>query len=251
MIRLFALLFLFASPLAAEQVVMGVSRNEVAITATFEGDEVLIFGAVKRDAPSNATNPLQVIVTLSGPDQPVTVRRKSRQFGIWVNTDAVEVGAAPSFYAVATSDVMGEVISDFEDLRADITISRAINAVDWPASIDDPTAFVRALIRIRERQGLYKTLEGAVELEQETLFNTSISMPANLIEGEYSARIFLTRGGSIIDTYETPITVRKVGLERWLYNLAHENAILYGLMSLAIAIAAGWGASAVFQAFRR
>jgi hypothetical protein len=32
--------------------------------------------------------------------------------------------------------------------------------------------------------------------------------------------------------------------------MSRENAMLYGLMSLAIAIAAGWGASAIFRVFR-
>ena len=47
--------------------------------------------------------------------------------------------------------------------------------------------------------------------------------------------------------YTTDIDVKKVGLERWLYNLAHDQALIYGLMSLAIAIAAGWAASAFFR----
>ena len=50
--------------------------------------------------------------------------------------------------------------------------------------------------------------------------------------------------------HETSIYVRKVGLERWLYNMSRENALMYGLMSLAIAIAAGWGASAAFRLIR-
>jgi len=32
-----------------------------------------------------------------------------------------------------------------------------------------------------------------------------------------------------------------------LFRMSRENALLYGLMSLAIAIAAGWGASAAFR----
>jgi hypothetical protein len=55
----------------------------------------------------------------------------------------------------------------------------------------------------------------------------------------------------VIDTYMTTIPVNKVGLERWLYNLAHEQAFIYGLLSLAIAIGAGWLASAVFTMLRR
>ncbi|MGC1259467.1 MAG: TIGR02186 family protein, partial [Jannaschia helgolandensis] len=43
---------------------------------------------------------------------------------------------------------------------------------------------------------------------------------------------------------------QKVGLERWIYALANEEPILYGLLSLFIAIVAGWGASAVFRLFK-
>ena len=53
-----------------------------------------------------------------------------------------------------------------------------------------------------------------------------------------------------MSVFETTIDVRKVGLERWLYNMSREQPLLYGLMSLAIAIAAGWGASAAFRILR-
>ena len=63
-------------------------------------------------------------------------------------------------------------------------------------------------------------------------------------------RIFLTRGGQIVDLHEKVLYVQKVGLERWIYNLAHERPLIYGILSLAIAIAAGWLASAVFRYIR-
>ena len=88
-------------------------------------------------------------------------------------------------------------------------------------------------------------------LDQETLFRGAIQLPANLTEGEYLTRIFLTREGRVVSQLETVIDVQKVGLERWLYTLSRQQPLVYGLMSLAIAIAAGWGASAAFQAMRR
>ena len=106
------------------------------------------------------------------------------------------------------------------------------------------------MIRIREEQGSYQMLEGAVDFEEETLFRTEIGLPANLTEGDYATRIFLSRDGRIVDSYETTIFVRKTGVERWLNALAHDQPFLYGLLALAIAIAAGWGASAGFQALR-
>jgi uncharacterized protein (TIGR02186 family) len=235
----------------AEEVVAGLSQNSVSITANFDGSEILIFGAVKRAAPPPVDDgPLQVIITVSGPSEPVTVRRKEKRYGIWINTDAVGVDAAPSFYAVATSAGFREVLSDVEDLRNQVSIPRAIRSVGAPMTVSDSKNFSDALIRIRERDDLYQLNESAVTVAEETLFNTSVALPANLTEGDYVARILLTRGGQVIDQYQTTINVQKVGLERWVYTLAHEQPLIYGILSLVIAIFAGWAASAVFRYIR-
>lgn len=240
---------LLALPLRAEEVVAGLSQARVSITANFAGSEILIFGAVKREAPIDDV-PLDVIIAVAGPSEPVIVRRKSRQFGIWVNTDKVAVDAAPSFYAVASSAPLDQILSDTEDLRHRISIPRAIRAVDTTQSVSDTANFTQALIRIRRDQGLYQIAPEAVDLQEETLFRGAIALPANLTEGHYKTRIFLTRDGRVIDVYETGIDVQKVGLERWIYRLAHDRPLIYGLLSLAIAIAAGWGASTFFRYLR-
>ena len=244
------LALLMTAPAAkAEEVVLGLSKDKVAITTSFDGSDILIFGAVKREQPIAAT-PLQVVITVAGPSHPVTVRRKERRLGIWVNTEAVEVDAAPSFYAVATTGPLSQVLSQTENQRHQISIDRAIRSVGAPMAIADAENFTEAVIRIRERSGLYQMLEGQVALDQQTLFRTAIDMPADLTEGAYAIRIFLTRDGAVVSNYETSIDVRKVGLERWLYSLSRNQPMLYGLMSLAIAIAAGWGASTAFRLLR-
>ncbi|MFN3207861.1 MAG: TIGR02186 family protein [Roseovarius sp.] len=246
---LIPLLFLAGPALAAEEVVLGLSRDKVAITATFDGSEILVFGAVKRDAPI-PEEPLDVIVAVAGPSKPVVVRRKERRFGIWVNVDSIEVDRAPSFYAIATTGPLQNVLSEVEDLRHRISIPRAIRSVGTASETVNPELFTEAIIRIRKANGAYSLQEGAVSLDEQTLFRTSIKMPANLTEGAYQTRIFLTRGGNIVSTYETAIGVQKVGLERWIFTLSREQPLIYGLMSLAIAIAAGWGASAAFRMIR-
>lgn len=238
-------------PATAEEVVLGLSSDTVSINTNFDGSEILIFGAVKRDSPYPAEPPLEVIVTVAGPSQSETVRRKEKRFGIWLNTDAVEIDSAPSFYAVSTSALLGVALSDTEDVRHRISIPRAIRSVGAPDGIMDSRSFTDALIRIKSRANQYQLNEGTVSVDEQTLFRTSIALPAALTEGDYRTRIFLTRGGAVVSQYETSIYVRKVGLERWLFVLSREQAFLYGLLSLAIAILAGWGASAVFGLLRR
>lgn len=252
--RTFLLALAFAAsclPASAEEVVLGLSSDTVSINTNFDGSEILIFGAVKRDAPIPSEPRLQVIVTVAGPSETKTIRRKEKRFGIWVNTDAVEIDSAPSFYAISTSTLLGLSLSQTEDVRHRISIPRAIRSIDAPAGITDSEAFTDALIRIKSKSNQYQLNEGKVSVDEETLFRTSIALPAALTEGDYQTRIFLTRGGAVVAQYETSIYVRKVGMERWLFTLSRERAFLYGLLSLAIAIAAGWGASTVFGLFRR
>lgn len=244
-------LWVLALPAWAETVVLGLSQDAVAITATFDGSEILIFGAVKRDAPAPSDEPLDVVIAISGPDESVTVRKKDRRFGIWVNVEAVGIDVAPSFYAVASTRPLNDALSHTEDLRHRISLDRAIRSVGAASESADAPAFLAALKRIGIAEGRYLISEGTVALDQETLFRTSLTLPSDLTEGEYATRIFLTRDGAVVDLYETIIDVRKVGLERWLYTLAQQQALLYGVMSLVIAIGAGWLASAAFGLLRR
>ena len=67
-----------ADPPPEETVVAGLSSDSVAITASFDGSEILIYGAIKRETPIPSGPPLQVIVTVEAPSSGVTVWRKER-----------------------------------------------------------------------------------------------------------------------------------------------------------------------------
>ena len=238
-----------SGPAQAEEVVLGLSQDRVRITADFDGSEILIFGAVKRESPIQSEK-LDVIVTLAGPDQGLSIHRKDRRFGIWINSETVRVSQAPSFYAVASSAPLAQILSETENLRHSITIPRAIRAVGASETAQDPQAFTEALIRIREKAEAYQRLEGAVHFDQQTLFRTRIALPSNLTEGSYDTRVFLLRDKQVVSRFDTTIDARKVGLERLLYVMSREQPLLYGLLSLAIAIAAGWLASTAFRMIR-
>ena len=251
MIRALILLLALTGPaMANEALVSGLSQNRVQITANFDGSEILIYGAVKRDAPAPDGPPLEVIVTVEGPSTALVIRRKERVAGIWLNRSSVNVDAAPSFYAVATTDKLDKILSGTEDLRHHITIPQVIRAVGISDEAENAPDFVAALERIRLDESRYRIAERSVQLADETLFRTDVVLPANLTEGNYKVRLFILRGGVVLDTQERLIAVRKAGLERLLYNLAHQQPLLYGVLSLVMAAVAGWAASAAFRFVR-
>jgi uncharacterized protein (TIGR02186 family) len=253
LLRALVLLLAFALPAAGQETfVTGVSTDNIALTADFDGSEIFVFGAIRRDGPIPVdAGPLDVIIAIKGPLASVTVRRKARRLGIWVNTDAVRVTWAPSFYAVASTRPLDQILSETERLRHRIGMDQAVRLVRASPGVEQPGEFADALVRIRDRQGLYEVLRRGVTLTEDTLFQARFELPANIVEGDYSAEFYLVRDERVISSGVTLISVRKAGIERWIYNLAHDRPLAYGALAIALALSAGWVAATAFRLLRR
>lgn len=254
-LALVALLATAPGARASEMVVAGLSHHTVSLTTGFSGSEIFVYGAVRRTgATPEPEGKLDIIVTITGPSAPVVVRRKEKvpegsPIGIWVNGGGVRIDAAPSFYVVATTDGLRKTITWTDDLRYHIGLDYIIRLIDAPKWVSHRGEYVAAVARIRERKGLYSILPHSVRTIENTLFQTNIRLPANLVEGDYTARVFLVRHKQVLDVFTDTISVRRAGLGRFIYLAAQDHAALYGAASLALALAAGWLASAFFRTF--
>ena len=250
MLRWIFVLLLLALPLRADEIVSGLSQSRVSITANFDGTAILIYGAAMREAPAPSWPLLQVIVVVEGPVVPIVVRRKERVAGIWINQGSMSVEGAPSFYAVMSTGPLDDILLPAEDMLHRISIPMGIGSVRMKAGAGATSDYLAAFERIKEASGSYRLAPDSVLLLQQSLFRTEVALPANLVEGEYRVRIFLTRGGRVLDVQESQIEVSKAGVERFLFRLAHDQPLIYGLLALLIAGLAGWGASELFRRMR-
>ncbi|CAN5717152.1 TIGR02186 family protein [soil metagenome] len=233
---------------AQETVVTGISTDNIALTADFDGSEIFVFGAVRREGPApEDAGPLDIIITITGPPQPLTVWRKERRFGIWMNTHAVNVARAPSLYAIASTGPVRQILTETERLRHTIGLDQAVRWVGGHPAITDTSPFADAVVRIKTEDGLYAQTDEGVRLAEETLFQAHFALPANLVEGSYLAEFFLVRNRAVIHAGATTITVEKTGIERWIYNLSQRNPLAYGALSVGLALFAGWLAAAAFR----
>ncbi|MGE4610216.1 MAG: TIGR02186 family protein [Paracoccaceae bacterium] len=245
---IFLIIGLFAATItnAQETIVSELSQDGVSITATFDGSEIFLFGAIKRDAPLNSSaGKLDVIIEVSGPPTNTLVRQKERKIIIWVNAESVEMERAPSYYSIAATGPLEELVSESERSLRNLGLDYAVRVAN-----PEDEEFREAVIRLHQKNGTYATEVTPVTLTEETLFTTKLAMPVNVVEGEYTVKTMLVRDRQVISTSISTITVRKAGVEKWVYDLAHEQAFIYGLLSLAVALLAGWTASEVFRRIR-
>lgn len=216
----------------ADYLVADLSKRRIDITLGFAGAEVLLFGAT--DGVGD------VIVVVRGPNQPVIVRHKERLAGVWVNWHWMQFSRAPAFYYVASSKPLDQIAS--EPVLAGIGAGlNNIEATPAQASAGaDPKEFRTALVRAKESADLYGTGPDQVTFLADRLFRTTVSFPANVAPGPYNVEIFLVRDGRVEKGERRTLFITKVGLSASVYERAHENAALYGLVAVAIALMAGW-----------
>ncbi|MEX0921485.1 MAG: TIGR02186 family protein [Rhodovibrionaceae bacterium] len=223
----------------AADLVADLSDHLVAITTGFAGIDVLLYGAVGE--------PGDIIVVVRGPERRTTLRRKSQVAGIWMNTNSMAFERVPVYYAVASSGPLSEIAAagelsrlqiGVENLRpSPLSIASANIVADWRA----------ALIRNKQRAGLYVRRVGSVSFLADTLFRTKIHFPANVPTGIYLAEVYLLRNGLVVGAQTTPLNIRKAGTEADLYDFAHEQSGLYGLVAVFLALMAGWLAHLAFR----
>ena len=79
-----------AASASAAALVADLSEHRIQIDLGFTGKQVLLYGAIEGDG--------NVAVVVQGPREPVTVRRKARVAGVWVDEASATFGNPMSFY---------------------------------------------------------------------------------------------------------------------------------------------------------
>ena len=89
-----------------------ISARQVEIRYSFSGAQLLLFGAIAYPDGRTPKQPPDVAVVLRGPVQPILVREKQKIAGIWMNADSSRFRSAPSFYAVASSQPISDLVDE-------------------------------------------------------------------------------------------------------------------------------------------
>lgn len=239
LLSLCAVLLLPADAARDDALEVDLSEDMIGISTGFTGANVLLFGATKGEGG--------VIVLVRSPDSSVVVRRKARIAGIWVNSDELTFDDAPGFYHVASSEPLDDLLPKAILQANEIGVENiGFNPHDF-LSADEEQAFRSALVRNKQRAGLYSQQIGEIAFRGDRLFRTRLELPANVPTGQYDVSVFLVNEGVIVDWSTAQLSVDKVGLEAKLTEFAFEQAPLYGIIAILIALIAGWFAGFVFR----
>lgn len=244
---LLALVWLLTVAAAPIALITDISQRRIDIVYTFKGAELLVFGAIQYPRGRVPDAPPGLAIVVRGPAEPVTIRRKGRVAGVWLNTEAVRFETAPGFYKVVTSRPIPELVDERTAAIYELGVANLQLSPVSDLPQEEARAFEAGLIDLRRKAGLYGEQPEAVQVTRNVLYSARIAIPAAVPVGDYAAEIFLIRDGAVIARATSPISIEKSGFERWVFVAAQNQPLFYGLAAVWAAVAAGWLAGLIVR----
>lgn len=237
------------TPSGKEDLQIGTSTNEIAITSDFRGADLTIFGSLDNaDQLLLAIGQYDIVVALEGPKSDATVRKKDRLFGIWVNTRSMTFEQVPESYSLSSTRAVDTVTTPevLNDLGIGIDHMRLI-PTGYIGDGSNLGEFRQAYRRLMEANGLYQRDPSGVRFVSPTLFRATVRLPANIPHGVHTVRALLFKSGQFLAERELKLRVIKTGIEQTITDAAHNTPVYYGLFAVLLAVVTGWTASLIFR----
>ena len=232
---------------AEPRLVPDVSQRQVEIRYSFSGAELLLFGAIVYPGGRPPEGRTDVAVVLKGPLQRIVLREKQKVAGIWMNVDRVRFRSVPSFYAIASSRPISQLVDEGTASIYELGLNNLQLSPGGGVSSETLRRFEQGLIDLRQRNQLYAEYPHGVEITEGVLYRARISIPARVPVGTYTAETFLIRDGRVVAGAARQVRIEKLGFEGFIAQAAERWSLTYGIVCVALSLLLGWAASAFFQ----
>jgi len=230
---------------SAQALTCSVTPDNIPITLSYHGAQLTITGQ------SASTDDL--IVTITSEPADTALKYKEKVGGlVWMKKGSLEFKDAPRVYLLhSTADLsrilgaaeLNQHLLGFDALRGHIRIE------DSQGNEADGKWFDEYL-KFKKQEKVYDAQEGTIVRQHGVEGNTyqvEVSWPYQAPPGTYKVEVFAARDGKVVDRAATQFEVKSTGITSILSKMAFDQAGLYGIMAVVIALIAGLAVGAIFK----
>ncbi|MFM9890407.1 MAG: TIGR02186 family protein [Rickettsiales bacterium] len=218
------------NPLVAD-----LSQNAVAIRTSFNGAQLLVFGA--------QNIPGELVIAVRGPEANLSLRRKERIAGMWMHVDQRSYGKLPLFYALASTKPLDEIAAPA--LLQTLGLGESQVILSGNARPND--RFDTALFATLSTKQWWQVPFAKITYFGESLFKARLNLPDTLPRGDFTAEVYLFDSGQLVAFQSIPLAVYNTGFDAWITDKARNRGLAYGIFSVLLALLGGWLAHRVFS----
>jgi len=239
---------LAVSPDAAQKVVTAASKHKVDIGLSYRGDQIYFFGV--NPVPGSDL----IIRLIAEKEEAVKLSVKGRVGPFWMTVKQYEVTGAPFMYKIHASKPVTDIVNDALARELElgypaIQHRMKMHLLRGEAAPEDAQLVFKGILKIKEEANLYNIVEDPQRLEitEGRLFKHYFRFPPAATEGKYIVESFSFQQGELVGYGKDQIEIRKVGLAHWLTDQSQNNAVVYGILAVLIAMGTGLLVGVIFR----
>jgi hypothetical protein len=242
---LFLILILPALSIAGDDSLTLVPERKIKMGLGFGGETITFHGILPQPGAD-----LVVRVT-SESNPPLKLSRKDKVVFFWMNVKQFEISNVPFYYKIFSSKKLSQILN--EDLNASLKIGYEalkdavqIKILKGTPADDDHQVVFEGLLKLKEKLGLYQIKDDFITINGDR-FSFDLDFSDRTIEGNYIIECWAIKDGIILGKTEEKITAEKVGISKWLTNLALHHSVFYGIFAVIVAISVGLLVGFIFK----
>ena len=222
-----------------------VTPQDIPINIMYHGAQVSIKGE------SDAND--ELIIKISSEPADAHMKFKGKAAGLfWMKMGDISFEHVPTVYLLYSSSDLNSLLQEKERVTEGIGFESIKEGakMETSAADMDPDRWIAEFIKFKKAEKLYEIEEGAISRARGTHGNEyqlDIKWPYQAAPGTYTIEVLAVREGRVVDRAETSLTVARTGIVEKLSNLAFNHASIYGIISIVIAMAAGFAVGALFK----
>jgi uncharacterized protein (TIGR02186 family) len=222
---------------AEEPLVVAPATSEVKITTDFAGSDLKAVGAI--DGPGD------LIIKVVGPQQEATLSRETKLGPFWVEGDTVKMEGAPSLLFLYATAPIATLLSPDEQQKYGLILEGVWVRVEPQLKAHAAADWRKAFFRLKEKQGYYREDDHAIRVFGNRLFIADMRLPGDLQVGTYTVETLLVKSGKVVGHTVGNFKVRLSGIERRVWNAAHDHSWLFGSLFTLLAMLLGFALNAI------
>ena len=238
---IFLVSILSSNTFAQNQIVADLSQENVKISTDFQGAKILLFGAYDGKKGDD------IIVIVTGPKGLVTVQKKEKILGVWVNTKKVNYINTPKYLSISSNRRIDDILNKKTQKISEIGLNNLKIRIQPGIKVEKEGNWRQALTRNMLKSNLWSINENSVTLNKDSLFRSYLKLPSNVITGQFEVKILHYRNSKLVSQQINSINVSKSGISAEIYDIAQNYSTLYGIFAVLLAVLVGWGSNLIFR----
>jgi uncharacterized protein (TIGR02186 family) len=197
---------------------------------------------------------VDLIVKITSPEGHQVLKQKGKVGGLlWMNVGQLKFENTPNMYEVFSTKKIDDILTQEEREKYVIGYPALAKHVEVsPAANEaEKIKWFNEFVKYKEDSRVYATSDGKITTtalpngRQEYYILTD--WPYQAAPGDYLVTVYAVKNSKVTEQATAKVNVEQVGMIKTLASMAKSNAVFYGILSIGIALGAGFGVGMVFR----